>query len=149
MLNDNLKLRGDVSIVLKNSKGEVKDTRNVKNLIVDAGLNVIMTRLANTSVGVMSHMAVGTNNLTPAAGQTDLLGMAGVREVLDSTTVSANTITYVASFEAGKGTGGLVEAGIFNSNSGGDMLCRTTFPIVTKGADDVMSITWTITLLAS
>jgi hypothetical protein len=146
MLHENAKLRGDVSIVLKDKSGNVKDKRDITNLVVDTGLNLILTRLKDTSKNVMSHMAVGTNSTTPVAGHTDLLSIAGSREPLDSTTVNGNSITYVSSFEAGDGTGSLVEAGIFNNSTGGDMLCRTTFPVVNKGADDVMSITWTITL---
>jgi hypothetical protein len=148
MLHEKANVRGDVSIVLKDSEGNIKDQREIRNLVVNVGLNLILSRLKDTSKGVMTHMAVGTNNTTPSATQTDLQAIAGSREVLDSTTVVDNTITYVASFEAGKGTGALVEAGIFNNSTGGDMLCRTIFPVVNKGADDVMAITWTITLSA-
>jgi hypothetical protein len=42
----------------------------------------------------------------------------------------------------------VTEAGIFNALTGGDMLCRTVFPVVNKGADDTMSVTWTVTLNA-
>jgi hypothetical protein len=53
---------------------------------------------------------------------------------------------YVASFPAGTGTGAIVEAGLFNASSGGDMLCRTTFAVVNKGANDSITITWTVTV---
>jgi|13_taG_2_1085334.scaffolds.fasta_scaffold00627_11 hypothetical protein len=149
MLNENLKLRGDVSLVLKGKDGKVKDSREIKNLIVNDGLNFICSRMAGTSASVMSHMALGSGTTAPAAGQTDLVSILGSREALDSSTVSSNTITYVASFEAGDGTGAVTEAGIFNASSGGDMLCRTTFSVVNKEADDTMSVTWTITLTAS
>jgi len=149
MLNENLKLRGDVSLVLKGKDGKVKDSREIKNLIVNDGLNFICSRMAGTSASVMSHMALGSGTTAPAAGQTDLVSILGSREALDSSTVSSNTITYVASFEAGDGTGAVTEAGIFNASTGGDMLCRTTFSVVNKEADDTMSVTWTITLTAS
>jgi hypothetical protein len=55
-------------------------------------------------------------------------------------------VTYVASFGAGTGTGAVTEAGILNASSGGTLLCRTEFSVVNKGADDSMSITWTITV---
>jgi hypothetical protein len=60
--------------------------------------------------------------------------------------VSTNTIEYVALFPAGTGTGTVTEAGVFNNSSGGTMLCRTVFGVVTKDAGDSMSITWTITV---
>jgi hypothetical protein len=55
-------------------------------------------------------------------------------------------VSYAATFPAGTGTGAVVEAGIFNASSAGTMLCRTTFDVVNKGADDAMSVTWTVTI---
>ena len=105
--------------------------------------------VTDTSAGVMSHMALGSDTTAAAAGQTDLLSILGAREALDSSTASNNTITYVSSFEAGEGTGAVTEAGVFNAASSGTMLCRTVFAVVNKAADDTMSVTWTITLTAS
>ena len=149
MVNENLKLRGDVALVLKGADGKVKDSREIKNLIVNDGLEFICSRMAGTSANVMSHMALGSGTTAAAAGDTDLGSILGSREALDSTTPSSNTIAYVASFEAGEGTGAVTEAGIFNAATGGDMLCRTVFSVVNKEADDTMSVTWTITLTAS
>jgi len=149
MINDNLKLRGDVAIVVKDKDGKVKDSREIHNLVVSAGLEYICSRMAGTSASVMSHMAVGSGTTAASAGQTDLVSILGAREALDSTSASSNTITYTSSFEAGEGTGAVTEAGIFNASSSGTMLCRTVFAVVNKDADDTMSITWTITLTAS
>lgn len=149
MINDKLKLRGDVALVLKDKDGNVKDSREIHNLVVSTGLTFICSRMAGTSAGVMSHMALGSGTTAAAAGQTDLVSILGSREALDSSTASSNTITYVSSFEAGEGTGAVTEAGVFNASSSGTMLCRTVFPAVNKQADDTMSVTWTITLSAS
>jgi len=149
MINEDLKLRGDVAIVLKDKDGNVKDSREIHNLVVSAGLEFICSRMAGTSAGVMSHMALGSDTTAAAAGQTDLLSILGSREALDSSTASNNTVTYVSSFEAGEGTGAVTEAGVFNAASSGTMLCRTVFAVVNKAADDTMSVTWTITLTAS
>lgn len=149
MLNENLKLRGDVALVLKDKNGNVKEKREINNLIVTAGLTFICSRMAGTSANVMSHMALGSGTTAAAAGDTDLESILGSREALDSTTASSNTITYVSSFEAGEGTGAVTEAGIFNAATSGTMLCRTVFSVVNKEADDTMSVTWTITLTAS
>ena len=149
MINDDLKLRGDVAIVLKDKDGNVKDSREIHNLVVSSGLTFICSRMAGTSAGVMSHMALGSGTTAASASQTDLVSILGSREALDSTTASSNTITYVSSFEAGEGTGAVTEAGIFNAATSGTMLCRTVFAVVNKQADDTMSVTWTITLTAS
>ena len=149
MIKDALKLRGDLAIVLRDKDGNVKETREETNLVVSAGLNFICDRMEGTSEAVMSHMAVGSGTTAAAAGDTDLESILGSREALDSTTVSGSTITYVASFEAGDGTGAITEAGIFNASTAGTMLCRTVFSVVNKAADDTLQITWTITLSAS
>ena len=149
MINDDLKLRGDVAIVLKDKDGKVKESREINNLVVSAGLTYICSRMADASAGVMSHMALGSGTTAAAAGDTDLESILGSREALDSTTASSNTITYVSSFEAGEGTGAVTEAGIFNAATSGTMLCHVIFPVVNKQSDDTMSVTWTITLTAS
>jgi hypothetical protein len=152
MINENLKLSGQLNIVLKDKAGNIKDHREVKNLVVNSGLAYIASRMTGTSKSVMSHMALGSGTTAAAAGQTDLVSILGSREALDSTTISGTNdekVVYVSSFEAGDATGAVTEAGIFNAASGGDMLCRTTFSVVNKAADDTMSVTWTITLSAS
>jgi hypothetical protein len=152
MIQENLKLSGQLNIVLKDKAGNIKDTREVKNLVVNTGLAFIINRMTGTSKAVMSHMALGSGTTAAAASQTDLVTLLGSREVLDSTTISGTNnekVVYVSSFEAGDATGAVTEAGIFNASSSGDMLCRTVFAVVNKAADDAMSVTWTITLAAS
>ena len=148
MMNDGLKLRGDVALVLRDKKGNVKEERTIKNLIVDTGLNFICDRMKNDETA-MTHMALGSGSTAAAAGDTTLGSQLGSREALDSSTVTNNEIVYVASFEAGDATGAVTEAGIFNASTGGTMLCRTVFSVVNKAADDTLSVTWTITLSAS
>lgn len=149
MIKDTLKLKGELTIVVKDKDGKVKESREEKNLVVNAGLTYICSRMADASADVMSHMAVGSGTTLPSALDTDLQSILGNREPIDTSTASSNTVTYVSSFEAGEGTGAITEAGIFNASALGTMLCRTTFPVVNKGADDTMSITWTITLSAA
>jgi len=151
MIHENLKLSGQLNIVLKDKAGNIKDTREVKNLVVDAGLVFITSRMTGTSKAVMSHMALGSGTTAAAAGQTDLVSVLGSREAIDSATLTGSNkaVAYASSFEAGDATGAVTEAGIFNASSGGDMLCRTVFSVVNKAADDTMSITWTVTLAAS
>jgi hypothetical protein len=152
MINENLKLTGQLNIVLRDKDGNIKDQREVKNLVVNAGLAYIASRMVGTSKSVMSHMALGSGTTAAAAGQADLVSILGSREALDSTTIAGTNnekVVYVSSFEAGDATGAVTEAGIFNAASGDDMLCRTVFSVVNKAADDTMSVTWTITLAAS
>lgn len=149
MINDSIKLKGDLTIVVKDKSGQIKEQRQEKNLVVTAGLDFIASRMKDATASAMTHMAVGSDSTAAAAGDTDLGSLLGSREGLDSTTVSGSTVTYVSSFEAGDGTGAITEAGIFNASTGGTMLCRTVFSTVNKAVDDTMTINWSVSLTAS
>lgn len=144
MLTDNLKITGAVSIQLTNKDGTVKDTREIKNLVVTVGKEFIASRMVATPT-LMSHMAVGASNTAAAIGDTALGSELG-RVALASSTAAGAVVTYSATFPAGTATGAVVEAGVLNASSAGTLLCRTVFPVVNKGADDAMSVTWAITI---
>tara|TARA_B100000242_G_C43035520_1_gene482742 strand:- start:394 stop:846 length:453 start_codon:yes stop_codon:yes gene_type:complete len=146
---DGASLKGQLEIVLKDQSGKVKERRKEKNLIVNTGLNAILDRLVGTSEAVMSHMGLGSSSTAAAAGQTALVSQLGSREAIDSSTVTGSSVAYVCTFEAGDATGTITEAGIFNAASGGTMLCRSVFSSITKGANDSLNVTWTITVTAS
>lgn len=142
--NELLKLKGELRVVLNKADGSAEQF-DVKNLVVDTGLHFIVSRMKDTTDGAMTHMAIGAGTTAAAAADTGLGSELG-RVSLTSTTVSDNTITYVATFPAGTGTGAVTEAGNFNDASAGTMLCRTVFPVVNKQAGDSMTITWTVTV---
>ena len=140
MINDGLKMKGRLTISIND---EV--VQEIDNLVVTTGKEYVASRIKDTTATAMSHMAIGTGTTAAAAGDTALVSEAA-RTALTSTTVSTNTVVYVDTFGAGTGTGAITEAGVFNASSGGTMLCRTVFSVVNKGADDSMTITWTITV---
>tara|TARA_R110000803_G_scaffold90101_1_gene157420 strand:- start:121 stop:567 length:447 start_codon:yes stop_codon:yes gene_type:complete len=147
MINDSIKITGDVKIDIIGADGVVKDSREIKNLVVTTGKNYIASRMKDATATAMTHMELGTGTTAAAVGDTTLqTAIASSRVTLTSTTVTTNAIAYVASFPAGTGTGAVTEAGTFNAASAGTMLCRTVFSVVNKGANDAMSITWTITV---
>lgn len=147
-MKDTLKLTGAVSLVLRDKEGNVKHSKEAKNLIVDTGLNFICDRMKDDETA-MTHMALGSSTTAAAAGDTALGTQLGSRVSLTSSTVTNNQIVFVCSFPAGSGTGAVTEAGIFNAASAGTMLCRVVFSEVNKSADDTLQITWTISLSAS
>jgi hypothetical protein len=139
MINDNLALTGALTI-------EVNDVvvQKTNNLVVTAGKDWVADRMNDVNT-VMTHMALGTGTTAAAAGDTTLVTELD-RNVLTSTTVVNNTIAYACTWAAGDGTGAITEAGIFDASTGGDMLARTVFSVVNKGAADSITITWTITI---
>ena len=139
MIHDDLKLTGALTIALND-----EIVQETENLVVTAGKNWVADRMNNANT-VMTHMAVGTGTTAAAAGNTTLV-TENDRNALTSTTVTANAVAYVATWAAGDGTAALTEAGLFDAASAGDMLARTVFSVVNKGAADSMIITWTITV---
>ena len=149
MINDYIKMTGKLEVILTDASGFTKQKFIVPNAVVTAGKNVIASRLAGLAglKAVMSHMSVGTTSTTPVAANTTLgAEIALSRVALSSTTLLNNVVTYSATFPAGTGTGAIVEAGIFNASSAGDMLCRTVFSVVNKSADDTLTINWNVTI---
>ena len=87
---ENLKAKGEVKIELTRADGTL-ETHEIKNLVVDVGLNYIVSRMKDATANVMSHMAIGSGSTAAAAGNTTLGTELG-RVALTSTTVSTNTI---------------------------------------------------------
>lgn len=151
--HENLKVTGKLNILLTGEDGSIKDNREVDNLVVTEGRTFIASRMKDTTKTAMTHMLIGSNTAIADAADNlatfSAVGLTGtLRKLLTSTTAGTTTIIYVASFAAAEGTGPVTEAGITNVASGtvGDLLCRTKFDVINKGANDTMTITWTITL---
>lgn len=145
MINDAIKVTGQLGIVLTDENGNVKEERRHQNLVVTAGKQWIAARMKATGApNEMSHMAVGTGTTAAADGQTALVTESA--RVTLSSSVSGAVVTYTATFPAGTGTAALTEAGILNGSSAGTLLCRTVFPVVNKGASDSLAITWQVTV---
>ena len=145
-----IKMVGDVNIKVFGEDGSLKEEKQVKNLVVSVGKTYIANRMQSNSVqSVMNTMAIGTSSTTPAVGNTTL-GVEAGRVALASFSASSNQVTATATFPAGTSTGAITEAGIFNpataGGTGGNMLCRTTFPVVNKAAGDSIAVTWVITV---
>lgn len=147
-ISELVSLKGRLEIVVKDeTTGEIKDQREVDNLIVTAGKSYIASRMVGTSASVIGYMALGTGTASAVVGDTALGSeISGSRTALTSYTSSGAVATAVATFGAGVGTGAVTEAGLFNASTAGTMLCRTVFSVVNKGANDSMTITWTQTI---
>ena len=146
-LHEPVELRGHVLVELYGPDGELKETRETDNLVVDTGKAHIADQLSSSPGGAaMSHMGIGTGSTSPVAGNT-ALGTEIDRNALTSRTDATNVVTYVGNWAAGDGTNAAIaEAGIFNAASTGTMLARATFTAINKGASDTLAITWTVTV---
>jgi hypothetical protein len=155
LTKDFTRARGDVNIVVVDSKsGTVKDRREIHNMVVDAGLEYIVSRMANASTNVMTHMALGSGNTPEDGSSTDMESALGPRQSLSSTQIVDSglgindSIRYNAAWFEGESLGTINEAGLFNNGTSGQgiMLARTTFPTIIKQQNDILTVEWTITL---
>lgn len=155
-----LQAKGTLELKLLDQFGKVIENRTHNNLVVTGGLGFITSRMAGTANAIMSCMAIGTGSTAAAAAQQNLITESARTAGLDSTTISTTTVTndtiqYVATFGIGVGTAAITEAGIFNyttytasPSASQIMLCRTVFSVINKGANDTLVITWKISLAA-
>lgn len=135
-------LKANMHIVLRDKHGNIKDERHIHNTVTTAGKNGIADQiLASPSLGKPTHMAIGTGSPSGTALGTEL-----DRNALTSKNRSGAVVTFVGDWAAGDGTGAITEAGIFDASSSGNMWASQSFSVINKGASDVLSISWTLTV---
>lgn len=149
-LSEKVSRKGYLKAELFDSNGLLIERRHVKNVITEVGDAHVADQLSSSpGEAAMSHMAIGTSSTAAATGNTALVSALD-RNALTSRTQGAgaadNDVIYVGDWAAGDGTGAITEAGIFNSSSGGSMLCRQVFSVINKGASDTLKITWTVSI---
>lgn len=139
-------LKGSMEMVIQRGDGSVEVLRK-DNLIVDSGFAFVCDSLGAAAgrPGVLSHIAVGTNNTATDAAQTALLSELN-RQAATFTKISAKQFKVVANFAAGVATGAITEAGVFNAAADGVMFDRVVFNVINKGVDDTLTVTFTFTL---
>jgi len=129
-------------IILRDSEGRIKDERHIHNTTTTPGKEGLADQiLASPSLGVPTHMAVGTGSPSATA-----LGTESDRNALTSKTRSGAVITMVGNWAAGDATATLTEAGLFDADASGNMWASATFTAIAKAASDTLAITWTITV---
>lgn len=144
MIQDNSYSSGKAFLVLTGQDGQEKDRFEAKNLIVTSGKIWQTARQKETGrPNEISHLACGTGTNAPAMGDTTL--QTELVRVAATSSTNTNVVTYSGTFPAGTGTGALTELGLFNASSGGTLVSRVTFPVVNKGANDTLTVTWTHT----
>lgn len=144
MANEKFNFRGDVYI----EKNGIL-VRELRNLVVNAGLNAAMQGLFGTQVKIIA-MGIGSSTTAPAPTQTALVAQLGARLAFDSAASIVGAVTTcVRTFAAGVSTGTVTEAGLFSALTGGTMFSRVTFAAIPKTAVDELKVTWTITASAT
>lgn len=124
------------------------DQKEGFNVITTSGLHALADYLcsaaASATQNTFFYIGIGSDNTTETAADTAL----GTELSRHTGTVTAFTAVYqvTATFASGSGTGNIYEYGLFNANSAGKMLSRDTEGLITKGANDTLTVTAQITL---
>ena len=143
---EGIRVRGKVTLVLKDPGGKVKQTV-VSNLVLTDGLEIIADIIGNTGgpQPYLKCIALGDNNTAPVVGDTDLKGAELGRVTTSNSRVGSDTERFQGSFGAGVGTGNIKEAVLADTNAaagGRKCACRATFGTIVKGAGDTLVVFW-------
>lgn len=144
-MKDFLKVNGRVRVRLNGVL-----VREVNNKVVLSGRRAMLRRAFNIPFGSVQYMAIGSGNIVVSDSQTSLGNELGrVQFPVPNDPDSTATITAIATFGPGVGTGGISEAGMFDTADPANttMFSRATFDVLNKLAGDTIEIDWQIQLI--
>lgn len=153
-MRSSLALTGEYHM-LHRRQGRVLHAMRGKNLVVDAGTNLIAELIdPNKTITQPEWMAVGDDGTTVLPDQTTLVSeIAGtgakVAATSSGSSLSQLTLIFQHTVDTGTWTGlELREAGIFNNAmpSMGTMLSRFLTQVITLADGDVLDTTWILTV---
>ena len=143
--NEVLKLHTNIRIELRGPDGNLKDEREIHNLICTIGKQQILKASAAKYLNQFAYCGIGTGTNAAAIGDTILQTEVSRSAVITPTNPDANTLQFVATFGAGVGTGAITESGLLDAAAAGNLLARQVFAVVNKGAGDTLTMTWSLT----
>lgn len=142
-------LKGEFEVFLYDEKKALKAYRHVKNLTVTAGFQSVCDDMGKVGAqpAAFGWCGIGTGTVAPVIGDT-LLATETARAAGGYTRTADTIWQNAATFGAGTGTGAITESGLFNVVTANTptMLCRQTFAVINKGANDTLVVTWQYTL---
>ncbi len=139
----------NVWLVLRDSKGDVKDIRVLRNLVVNAGLAWLASALsgAQATPSNMKYVAIGTGTATAVAGDTALGGevetrVAGTQSL--TTVDTANDGYLCVGTQNITANRAVTEVGLFSASTSGSLLARQIFSVMNMVSGDSLQTTWRI-----
>ena len=143
-------LIGNLTAELHKADGTVEITHK-HNAILDGGFDFIANAIGVSASrpNVMSHIAVGTGTTPVAVTQTELATQLSAKVATYDHIAGTKTFTFTTTFNAVEATGAITESAVQNAETGGILLDRVVFPVINKGADDTLKITFTFTMSQS
>jgi hypothetical protein len=143
-MNEEVKPRVNVTVEVADAKtGQVLETQETHNLVVDAGLNLIRDALQLGTVSPITRIGLGTSGTAVNASDTALLGEIAKYTLL-SITPSNKTLTCQYFLDGSTANGQTIrELGLFTDD--GTMYARVLLDTPIPKTDlKVASMTWTL-----
>jgi hypothetical protein len=144
-----VQLKGFWTAEVRGPDGQLKQVVQGQNVVCTNGkewlASLLMSAAITASTNTMKYIAIGTDSTAEAAANT-ALGIEAARHTGTVSYLSNQIYQVKATFATGLGTGAIVEYGLFSSSTGGTMLCRDTESVITKGANDTLTVTCQVTL---
>lgn len=118
------------------------------NAILDGGFDFIANAIGSSTERpeIMKYIALGTNQDAIETSQTGLKNQIAAKEATYTHSTGTKTFQFEALFDKGEATGALTEAAVQTMESGGIAIDRVTFPVINKGAEDSLKITFIFTM---
>lgn len=156
LVSQDAKLKGWIRLDHFDSKGELMETVETPNALMNLGFTEVAGLFCSDQAGshtAFDYIAVGTGTTAATATQTALIteitnsGMtrATTTGTLVQVNVANDTAQFVKSFSV-TGSAAVTESGVLNAASDGVMLCRQTFSAINVANGDTLQITWKVTV---
>jgi len=142
--------KGKFYVYLYGPDGSLKEKRQGYNVVTTVGKEFMASFLYSAAVAASTftckYIAIGSGQVPEATSDT-AMGTELAR-------VAASTVSYVsgqvlqmtATFATGVGTGSIYEYGVLSSLTVGTLLARDSESVITKGANDTLTVVYQITL---
>lgn len=149
-IEETQKIIGLITIEVKDKNGVLKERREIKNIVTNAGKAVVAGLLCGDGgLAVFNYLEVGTGTTAAAATDTTLqtaitdsgLARAAATVSRVTTAVTNDTAQLVKTWSV-TGTKAITEAGAFNASSAGTMLGRQVFSAVNVVSGDTFQLTY-------
>lgn len=147
-ISDSKALKGYVTMLLFDDEGNLRETRDFRNLVVDLGQDGAMERISEVGTGVLpaNYIRLGTDAGAPGATDSRLDGDIAEPKSAAYTRLGIGSWKLVATWGTGDAVTGLTESGVFFGSFTGSMLCRQTFSVINKQSADTLEVTWGFTI---
>lgn len=147
-ISDSKAIKGYVTMLLFDDEGNLKETKDFRNLVVDLGQEGAQERISLVGTGVLpaNYIRLGTETGAPGATDSRLDGDVGEPKSAAYTRLGVGSWKLVATWGTGEAVTGLTESGVFFGSFTGSMLCRQTFSVINKQSADTLEVTWGFTI---